>query len=55
MASFAEEVARRKEAAQRILEVAAELRLTWREFERVMEFIKEIAYLSSGTESASNS
>lgn len=55
MASFAEDVARRKEAAQRILEVAAELHLTWREFERVIEFVKETAYLSSGDESASNS
>ena len=53
--TFVEEVAEREEAARRILEVAAELHLTWRDFETVVEYMKDIAYLSSGNESASNS
>lgn len=41
---------RREEAARRILEVSAELHLTWREFEEILNQVKGIAYLSSGSE-----
>ena len=49
------ELAKRKEAARRILAVSTELHLTWREFEEVLERVKGIAYFSSGSEPVSTS
>lgn len=36
----------KEDAARRILEIAAELRLTWVEFEQTLEIVREMAYLS---------
>lgn len=36
----------KEDAARRILEIAAELRLTWKEFDQTMELVRNMAYLS---------
>lgn len=36
----------KEDAARRILEIAAELRLTWEEFDQTMELVRKTAYLS---------
>ena len=37
----------KEDAARRILEIAAELRLTWKEFDQTMELVRNMAYLST--------
>lgn len=36
----------KEDAARRILEIAAELRLTWEEFDQTMEIVRRTAYIS---------
>lgn len=37
---------KKEDAARRILEIAAELRLTWEEFDQTMEIVRRTAYIS---------
>lgn len=41
-----ERATEKRDAARRILEIAAELRLTWEEFDQTIELVHRMAHLS---------